>query len=217
VRKTDDALRAPISLFSDETTVTHRLNSWWEKRTIPGARPGLSTALAALNVSTPLELLEKNRGLSLSDQYWIKCCELLGVTDASERLEKMLALDYLLANHDRHLRNFGLIRDVDTLAWRVAPLFDNGSSLWCDKVPLRADDLEYVSQPFVYNPNLQLSLVKDFSWFAPEKLYGFVDFVITTLQNGPLSTYALRLNIIEDALYERLDHLIDYCANSKLP
>jgi hypothetical protein len=350
----DDASRAPIGVFANEITATQRLNDWWEKRTIPEARPGLFDALTALKVSTPLELLEKNHGLSLSDQYWIKntgstltweeinyfnnpfsddvgrlffgkkatsrhpdlnspdnssdgnlpkrwivrenkrillkagsflnqepyneviatelysrlidpkeyvvywlfedaqhiysacenmltdheeyvsalfvqrllpyderpdieasyehfirCCELLGIANASEWFGRMLALDYLLANHDRHLRNFGLIRNVDDLTWRIAPLFDSGSSLWCDKVPLRADGLAYTSQPFVYDPALQLSLVKDFSWFDPEKLYGFVDFAIATLQNGPLGTYGIRLNIIEDALYERIDHLID--------
>jgi hypothetical protein len=350
----DNALRAPIGLFADETTAVQRLNDWWEKRTIPEARPGLFEALSVLGVSAPLELLEKNHGLSLSDQYWIKdtgsslaweeinyfnnpfsddvgrlffggkaasrypdlnspdnssdgnlpkrwivrngkrillkaggllnqepyneviaaelysrlvspeeyvaywlfeddqhtysacenmlsdreeyvpalfvqrllpyderpdseasfdhfvkCCELLGIADASKRLSKMLAFDYLLANHDRHLRNFGLIRNVDDLTWRVAPLFDSGSSLWCDKIPLKADSLNYVSQPFVHDPGLQLLLIKDFSWFDPEKLYGFVDFAIATLQNGPLDTYSMRLNIIEDALYERLDRLID--------
>jgi hypothetical protein len=349
----DDALRAPIGLFADEKTAVRQVNDWWEKRTIPEARPGLFEALSALGVSTPLELLEKNHGLSLSDQYWIKdrdsvltweeinyfdnpfsddvgrlffggkvtsrhpdlnspdnssdgnlpkrwvirdgrrillkaggllnqepynevivtelysrlinpgdyvaywlfeddqhtysacenmltdheeyvpalfvqrllpydegpdigasfdhfvrCCELLGITNASERLGKMLVLDYLLANHDRHLRNFGLIRNVDDLTWRMAPLFDGGSSLWCDRIPLRADNLDYVSQPFVYDPDLQLSLVKDFSWFAPEKLYGFIDFVIATLGDGPLDTYGIRLNIIEDALYERIDHIL---------
>ena len=33
-------------------------------------------------------------------------------------------------NEDRHLNNFGIIRDVNTLKWvDVAPIFDNGQSL----------------------------------------------------------------------------------------
>ena len=33
-------------------------------------------------------------------------------------------------NEDRHLNNFGIIMDVNTLKWlRVAPIFDNGQSL----------------------------------------------------------------------------------------
>ena len=37
---------------------------------------------------------------------------------------------FLIMNKDRHLNNFGIIRDVNTLKWiDVAPIFDNGQSL----------------------------------------------------------------------------------------
>ena len=39
-------------------------------------------------------------------------------------------LDFLIMNEDRHLNNFGIIRDVNTLKWLdMAPIFDNGQSL----------------------------------------------------------------------------------------
>lgn len=42
----------------------------------------------------------------------------------------MYILDYLIMNEDRHLNNFGIIRDVNTLQWLdIAPIFDNGQSL----------------------------------------------------------------------------------------
>ena len=42
----------------------------------------------------------------------------------------MYILDFLIMNEDRHLNNFGIIRDVNTLKWLdVAPIFDNGMSL----------------------------------------------------------------------------------------
>ena len=42
----------------------------------------------------------------------------------------MYTLDFLIMNEDRHLNNFGIIRDVNTLEWLdVAPIFDNGESL----------------------------------------------------------------------------------------
>lgn len=42
----------------------------------------------------------------------------------------MYILDFLIMNDDRHLNNFGIIRDVNTLKWiGVAPIFDNGQSL----------------------------------------------------------------------------------------
>ncbi|MEG0823474.1 MAG: hypothetical protein RR929_01490 [Erysipelotrichaceae bacterium] len=42
----------------------------------------------------------------------------------------MLVIDYIMLNEDRHLRNFGVIRNVETLDWiKVAPIYDTGQSL----------------------------------------------------------------------------------------
>ncbi|WP_302233988.1 HipA domain-containing protein [uncultured Adlercreutzia sp.] len=48
---------------------------------------------------------------------------------AEECLAKMIVCDSIVANTDRHLRNFGLIRDIHDLAWRFAPLFDTGNAV----------------------------------------------------------------------------------------
>ena len=53
-----------------------------------------------------------------------------GIEDARIKIENMYILDFLIMNEDRHLNNFGIIRDVNTLKWvDVAPIFDNGQSL----------------------------------------------------------------------------------------
>ena len=45
----------------------------------------------------------------------------------------MLMLDYIMLNEDRHLNNFGIIRNVDTLKWvDVCPIFDAGRSNNCN-------------------------------------------------------------------------------------
>lgn len=63
-------------------------------------------------------------------QEYIKRLEENGVENASEKLENMYILDFLIMNEDRHLNNFGIIRDVNTLKWLdVAPIFDNGEAL----------------------------------------------------------------------------------------
>ena len=50
--------------------------------------------------------------------------------DASKMMNDMYLLDYLIKNTDRHMHNFGILRDPDTLKWvRVCPLFDHGTSL----------------------------------------------------------------------------------------
>ena len=66
------------------------------------------------------------------DDYedYVKILEENGIEKAREKMENMYILDFLIMNEDRHLNNFGIIRDVNTLKWLdVAPIFDNGQSL----------------------------------------------------------------------------------------
>ena len=63
-------------------------------------------------------------------EEYIKKLEDNGINNAREKVENMYILDFLIMNEDRHLNNFGIIRDVNTLKWiDVAPIFDNGQSL----------------------------------------------------------------------------------------
>ena len=63
-------------------------------------------------------------------EEYIKCLEENGIPNAREKIENMYILDFLIMNEDRHLNNFGIIRDVNTLKWLdVAPIFDNGMAL----------------------------------------------------------------------------------------
>ena len=63
-------------------------------------------------------------------EEYIKKLEDNNIDDVREKVENMFILDYIIMNEDRHLNNFGIIRDVNTLKWLdVAPIFDNGQSL----------------------------------------------------------------------------------------
>lgn len=58
----------------------------------------------------------------------------MGITGASRWLDQMLLFDYMICNTDRHLGNFGVLRNSDTgMILGMAPLFDSGSSLWADE------------------------------------------------------------------------------------
>ena len=58
-------------------------------------------------------------------------CASMGVCIASA-LARQDLIDYMMMNGDRHLGNYGLIRDADTLEWiGSAPIFDTGTSLMC--------------------------------------------------------------------------------------
>jgi hypothetical protein len=75
--------------------------------------------------------VEKDNKVSYLDHY-ISCCKQLGLKEEiREQLDNMIIVDYIVANTDRHWSNFGIIRDSETLeAKRLAPLFDNGASLF---------------------------------------------------------------------------------------
>ena len=63
-------------------------------------------------------------------EEYIKVLENNEIKAARIKMENMYILDFLIMTEDRHLNNFGIIRDVNTLKWLdVAPIFDNGQSL----------------------------------------------------------------------------------------
>ena len=65
-----------------------------------------------------------------SYEKYISKLEEMGINDARREVENMFILDFLITNEDRHLNNFGIIRDINTLKWVcVAPIFDNGQGL----------------------------------------------------------------------------------------
>ena len=65
--------RIPLGISVNNDIVDRvSLGKWWIGRSIPASRSGLREALEVMDISSPLFLLTKCYGLSLSDQYWIK-------------------------------------------------------------------------------------------------------------------------------------------------
>ena len=64
------------SYNKDKNNLRVDLNKWFTGRGIPSWRDKLDILLHRLNVDTVQELLDKALGLSLSDQYWLKPCDL---------------------------------------------------------------------------------------------------------------------------------------------
>ena len=145
--------------------------------------------------------------LSKRYRHYVECCAALGVEDIETALGKMILCDDIMANTDRHWRNFGLIRDVETLEYRAAPLFDTGSSLWC-RVPTR--ELAYTPfvvnmRPFYEDADRQLRLIGDTSWLDLDKLAGFPEWASDFLDENP-SMYD-RTDFIYEGLQKRIDFL----------
>ena len=109
------------------------------------------------------------------DDYedYIIILESNGIKDARAKIENMYILDFLIMNEDRHLNNFGIIRDVNTLKWiKCAPIFDNGCSLWFDENDMYVGEF-FLTKPFEEYEKKQLNLIKNIDWFDIEKLDGF--------------------------------------------
>ena len=49
--------------------------------------------------------------------------------DARDYLNTMLLFDFLICNEDRHLNNFGVLKDETDGSYRFPPLFDSGYAL----------------------------------------------------------------------------------------
>ena len=78
----------------------------------------------------------KRKNNNINDyEFYIKLLEEHNVLNAREDLENMFILDYIMMNFDRHLKNFGIIRNVNTLKQeRITPIFDTGESMECNKL-----------------------------------------------------------------------------------
>ena len=76
------------------------------------------------------QILYNNCDKDNAYETYINLLEKHVIKDARSSLEDMFILDYIMLNEDRHLNNFGIIRDVQTLNWiGTAPIFDTGESL----------------------------------------------------------------------------------------
>ncbi|MCL1983122.1 MAG: excisionase [Clostridiales bacterium] len=102
--------------------------------------------------------------------HLMRCCDRLEIPDAHEAIDKMLTLDYIIANEDRHYTNFGFVRNAETLDWLgAAPIFDSGTSLWHNALNIGEPRK---CQPFAKTHVEQIKLVSDFSWFDIGALKG---------------------------------------------
>ena len=112
-------------------------------------------------------------------QHYLACLDGLGIPDGKLRMNQMLTVDYLIANEDRHLNNFGVVRNADTLEWMgTAPIYDSGTSLWYNTPDALIGRMSsHPAKPFKKSHEEQILLADDFSWLKPAALRGFEELV----------------------------------------
>lgn len=120
-----------------------------------------------------MQIKKKENHVSLY-QHYLDCCEALNIPNVKESVEQMIVLDYLILNEDRHLNNFGVIRNAEILEYiGAAPIYDSGTSLWFDKpTALIHAETKAACKPFKANHEEQLKLVSNFDWLDLTVLHG---------------------------------------------
>jgi len=121
--------------------------------------------------------------------HYVNICRELGI-DIVSSLDKMIVLDYIIANEDRHFNNFGLLRDANTIEWiGAAPIFDSGTSLWYDRLTSRIPINGVNCKPFKKTHGEQLKLVSSLEWFEASKLDGIEDEILEVFSDDKAAQY----------------------------
>lgn len=134
-------------------------------------------------------------------EHYINILERHNIKNARQQVENMFLIDYIVMNFDRHMKNYGIIRNVENLKWeRVTPIFDTGECMECDKI-LGEMNFRDGKCKFFKNTNMDLS-----------KLLKYIDitrFDFSVLQDIP-DMFKEKLNQYKkytDMLDERIEKL----------
>jgi hypothetical protein len=108
-------------------------------------------------------------------EHFIRVCVQNGLkeTEVREFLEYQILTDFLISNTDRHLYNFGVLRDSKTLKFiGMAPVFDSGNSMFWDKkkIPEGQELLKISVNSFIAEEVSLLKYVKNPKVFDLNKL-----------------------------------------------
>lgn len=106
-------------------------------------------------------------------EYYLSLCESCGIKNARNELEDMIVLDYIMLNEDRHQRNYGVIRNVNTLKFeKIAPIFDTGFSLFYNTDTNSINDRGFSIRPkgFTNTFEKSMELVKRWDRYDFNKL-----------------------------------------------
>ena len=144
-------------------------------------------------------------------QHYLDCCATLGISGVVGALDRMLTVDYLIINTDRHPGNFGAVRRADTLEWLgAAPIYDCGTSMWCDEpITMMRPYRRLPSKPFKSNHAEQIKLATSFEWLDFQSLRG-IDEEFSEILSGSAFIDDARRDALCFGLRKRIKQLEEY-------
>ena len=150
---------------------------------------------------------------TMNHEGYLRCIDevskIAGLNYKTE-LDKILTLDFIVLNQDRHLGNLGLIYNKATRKLSVQDIFDNGDSLFASKY---IEGMQYStrldsylrSKPFNYSHLEQLKYTNfDYVKHLNLDISNTLSF-IDTLENKGLNRK--RIKFIKDLLITRVNYL----------
>ncbi|WP_338546924.1 HipA domain-containing protein [Emergencia sp. JLR.KK010] len=150
-------------------------------------------------------------------QHFVNCCEAMGLIGAQDFLDRMITLDYLIANTDRHYGNFGIVRNADTLvSLGFAPLFDNGTSMFSHTPTSQIKPLAATisAKPFKGTQGEQIRLVQSFAWLDCEVLQE-IETLCREVLNAATFIDEERKNALSQAIAARAEKLIEFADKNR--
>ena len=145
-------------------------------------------------------------------QHFIAICTEHGMDEDTCRqfMEYQLLTDFILTNTDRHLNNFGVLRNTNTLKFEcMAPIFDTGNSMFWDNPKLPdTDDLSSIKiNSFRATEKDMLKYLTNKQWIDINKLptiseiseiYSIDDLIpcVSSIQKG----YLRKIDLLEQCL-----------------
>ena len=147
--------------------------------------------------------------------HYINILEKNGINNAKKSLNDMMLVDYIVMNFDRHLGNFGVIRNVETLEWeKVTPIFDTGESMQCNKIQNEINFNDGTCK-FFTNTNKKISGLLDYidiTRYDLQSLTAISEEFKEKLENYKIYTDMSeeRINILTKGLENRINNLCKY-------
>jgi hypothetical protein len=141
--------------------------------------------------------------------HWLHAAQSLGadIEQVTQATENWILTDFVVRNTDRHWNNFGLIRNIETLAVRPAPLFDSGESLWNGEFDIKTGN--FMARPFFaagkrFTALRQLKLVEGWNRYDLENLSSWYDWIPAVLGEHTLLSQE-RITGICDGVRHQID------------
>jgi hypothetical protein len=110
-----------------------------------------------------------------------------GLVNSKAKIDRMIGIDFIIGNEDRHKGNFGILRNADTLEWlKTAPVFDNGNCLFFDRE--NEDDVNWgidsLGKAFGDSNRLCLNSINYPEWYNNNLGVKLIDLIYNVLNNN---------------------------------